>query len=304
MKNKKEFFGVLFSVLICVLVVFAGVYAATTIGNNITAGGTIAINGSAHDTELSVIGTASISEDLWASGSFQFAGGEGTATVSYSRLGSTTTGHSLADADDLLIGGLLEVDDAVYFDSTASIATSLVVPYIVGNMDAGEYLRIGDTGTTGHSLAANDDLLIGGKLEVDGTAYFDGVASISEMDFSSGLVTADVLQAGSGTTSVSYSRFGSSTTTNSQMDAADDVLISGELEVDATSYFDGLVSVSDANGLQIGGGSTIFGDSASPSGSCTKGDVHINSAANSGTGANRIISVCDVTNEWSAIDAQ
>jgi hypothetical protein len=32
----------------------------------------------------------------------------------------------------------------------------------------------GDAGTTSHSLAANDDLFVTGKLEVDGAAYFDG----------------------------------------------------------------------------------------------------------------------------------
>jgi len=43
----------------------------------------------------------------------------------------------------------------------------------------GVYTRIGDAGTTSHSLAANDDLLVSGVLEVDGVAYFDaGITSI------------------------------------------------------------------------------------------------------------------------------
>ena len=33
---------------------------------------------------------------------------------------------------------------------------------------------IGDAGSTSHSLAANDDLFVSGKLEVDGDVYFDG----------------------------------------------------------------------------------------------------------------------------------
>ncbi|MFZ5559801.1 MAG: hypothetical protein ACOZAL_03335 [Patescibacteria group bacterium] len=179
MKKAKEFFAVLFSIIICVLVVFVVVKATTTVGNNVSVGGVLSVNGSGTATEFSVLGTASISEDLWASGSFQFGGGESTATVSYSRLGSNTTGHSLADADDLLVSGLLEVDDAVYFDSTASVATSLRVPMLYGNVDAGGYLRIGDEALTSHSLAAEDDLLVTGKLEVDGTAYFDGQVSLS-----------------------------------------------------------------------------------------------------------------------------
>lgn len=38
---------------------------------------------------------------------------------------------------------------------------------------AGDYNRIGDAAATSHSLASEDDLLVTGKLEVDGNAYFD-----------------------------------------------------------------------------------------------------------------------------------
>ena len=38
---------------------------------------------------------------------------------------------------------------------------------------AGDYIRIGDAGVTTHSLASEDDLLVTGKFEVDGDAYFD-----------------------------------------------------------------------------------------------------------------------------------
>ena len=117
MKNKKEFFGVLISVLVCTFLAVLGIYAATTIGNSVQ------VNGSSASTELSVIGTASISQDFWASGSFQFGAGEGTGSLSYSRLGAGTTDHSLADADDLLITGLLEVDDTAHFDGVVSVSS-------------------------------------------------------------------------------------------------------------------------------------------------------------------------------------
>jgi hypothetical protein len=38
----------------------------------------------------------------------------------------------------------------------------------------GAYLRIGDAGTTAHSLASEDDLMVTGKLEVKGNTYLDG----------------------------------------------------------------------------------------------------------------------------------
>lgn len=66
---------------------------------------------------------------------------------------------------------------------------------------------------------------------------------------------------------------------------------------------DGTASISDTLYLGNAGISLTTG-TASPSGNCTVGSIHFNSSANSGTGANRIISVCDVTNEWSAVDVQ
>ncbi len=45
----------------------------------------------------------------------------------------------------------------------------------------GDYLRIGDAGTTSHTLAANDDLLVSGKLEVDGVFWGDGGFYLTEM---------------------------------------------------------------------------------------------------------------------------
>lgn len=38
---------------------------------------------------------------------------------------------------------------------------------------AGDYIRIGNAGSTSHSLASEDDLLVTGKLEIDGTCYID-----------------------------------------------------------------------------------------------------------------------------------
>ena len=131
MKNKKQFFGVLFSILISVFLVFVVVYAATTIGSDV-----------------------SITDDLTITGNaLTFA-----------------NGASLSNNDSEL---LLITEDLVSIAGKASVS---------------------------------------GAFYVGGTATFDGIASIGQMLFSSGLVTGDVLQAG-GTTSVSYSRLGLGTVT-------------------------------------------------------------------------------------------
>src|SRR5574343_1697149 len=42
----------------------------------------------------------------------------------------------------------------------------------------GDYLIVGDAGTASHSLAANDDLFVSGKLECGGNFFSDGPAYV------------------------------------------------------------------------------------------------------------------------------
>ena len=51
-----------------------------------------------------------------------------------------------------------------------TLATSASIPTLYGT---GAYLRVGDAATTSHSLASEDDLMVSGKLEVDGCTYLD-----------------------------------------------------------------------------------------------------------------------------------
>lgn len=162
MKHKKQFFGVLISVLVCAFIVSLFVYATTTISEDIDV-----------DAGKLVAGYDAIMEHALQVGN--------DSSVSYSRFGTTSTGHGLTANDDVLFGGVVEFDDDVYFDDFASIADDayLRVPIIYGAVDSGRYLRIGDQALTSHQLDAQDDLLITGELEVDGTAFFDGVVSVS-----------------------------------------------------------------------------------------------------------------------------
>ena len=45
---------------------------------------------------------------------------------------------------------------------------------------AGDYIRIGDAGTTAHSLASEDDLMVTGKLEVKAQSYFELTMALKE----------------------------------------------------------------------------------------------------------------------------
>ena len=62
---------------------------------------------------------------------------------------------------------------SVYNGSTGVFyvdATSTTIKLIGGSSTP---IQIGDAGSTSHGLAANDDLFVSGKLEVDGYSYFD-----------------------------------------------------------------------------------------------------------------------------------
>ncbi|MBI4117343.1 MAG: NYN domain-containing protein [Parcubacteria group bacterium] len=180
---------------------------------------------------------------LTASSGFNFALGFSTATVSYSRLGTATTGYS-SDIDkfnDFLISGALEVDGNSFFDAKASIS---------GNFQTGGRFIFGDNGDTGEINTSNWDIsstgaLTGigaitadGILTVDDRAEFQGTASASY------LLTGNTLQVG-GFASVAYNRFGTSTTGHANyISTSNDLLISGDLETRGTASFGGVASVS------------------------------------------------------------
>ena len=85
-----------------------------------------------------------------------------SSATQLSRLGAGTSGNPLitqgAAANPIWFTGLTFANDG-----TKTTILGL----------AGDYTRIGDAGTTGHSLASEDDLLVTGKLEVDGLVFFD-----------------------------------------------------------------------------------------------------------------------------------
>lgn len=100
------------------------------------------------------------------------------------------------------------------------------------------YLKVG-TGTTGHALSAVNDVLISGKLEVDGYAYFDADIYMDGDD----IHNVDSIWGNS-----TYLRIGDASTTSHSLDADDDLLVTGELEVTGDVYFDGAVQFGTFSG--------------------------------------------------------
>jgi len=217
------------------------------------------------DTKFEVGGTASATNTL-VSGAVQFAG---NASVSYSRFGTGATGHGLSASNDLLITGFTEFDKKAYFDATASATYffSQNAAQFAGNASVA-YSRFG-TGTTGHGLSASNDLLITGFTEFDKKTYFDATASAAYFFSRNAAQFA-------GNASVAYSRFGTGATGHS-LAAANDLLVTGLLEIDGNAFFDSKASIS--SNLQISG--RFIADTAA-SNSFT-GDLTVTRAARVGT---------------------
>jgi hypothetical protein len=74
----------------------------------------------------------------------------------------------------------LTVSGLIYANGNITKAPGSVLSIYGGN----SYVRIGDTAVTSHLLDSENDLLIGGELEVDGATYLDGSLTIS------GLITS------------------------------------------------------------------------------------------------------------------
>lgn len=111
-------------------------------------------------------------------------------------LGTTVSTHSVSAVADAIISGKLEVDGAVFFDgavtgaSTLTLTSHLIVDtstlYVdatnnkvgIGTTTPDAGLHVGTKVST-HSVSAAADLLVSGKIEVDGVAWFDGNTTLA-----------------------------------------------------------------------------------------------------------------------------
>ncbi len=91
--------------------------------------------------------------------------------ISPSGFSGTLSGDlTLPSAGSLISAGTILVKPSGDTDDYLTFATVSNIPSIYGT---GSYVRIGDAAATSNSLASEDDLMVSGKLEVDGNSYFD-----------------------------------------------------------------------------------------------------------------------------------
>lgn len=207
--------------------------------------------------KFEVGGTASAAY-FFTHNSIQVSGTTG-ASVAYSRFGTGTTGNAvqLDAANDLLITGALEVDAKSFFDGTASVASNFEVGGTasvsgVFGLNDGQ-IRPGANSATAfrfQNAAGTTTVLTidttNGKVGIGKTpaTTFDvkGTASAAYGFFDRSLQVA-----GATGVSVAWSRFGTGAANRTtDIDASNDLYITGALEVDGKSFFDDTASVGGA----------------------------------------------------------
>ncbi len=184
----------------------------------------------------------------------------GYASVAYSRFGvaaATTHSDFITTTSDLLINGDFEVDGKGFFDGTASVTSNFEVGgtasisgvlYLAagqirpesGGDSTTAFLFQNAAGTTTVLTIDTTNKRVGIGATPSTTFEVQGTASASYF------LTTNTIQAGAlfSTATVAYSRFGAGTTDYSTfVDAANDLLITGALEVDSKAFFDGTASV-------------------------------------------------------------
>ena len=207
--------------------------------------------------------------NLGAAGVGQFGG---IATLSYSRFGIATTSYSLVDSDDLLISGMLEVDEESWFDSLVNFQTiaSASLFYAKDGSVASPSYTFSLDPNTGIFREGDDSLSFttGGTRRInigsDGALTIDAVASHSaEGDWA---FDTDTFYINSGTNRVGIGITAPSALldvgggTINHIDGTNDILIADSLEVDGQAWFDSNASVSGKFEVL---GSTTLGDTTS-----------------------------------------
>lgn len=230
---KRNFLMVVVGTLLF-LSIFTITYASTTVGTNLSTTGTF----------TQTVGSATAAR-------FQNAAGSNTL------LTIDTTNWRVG------IGGTPQTMFEV--QGTASASYFLTGNTLqVGGFSSAAYSRFGTNTTTSNFLTTSNDLLISGKFEVDGSASFDRKIEVQGTASASYFLTGNTIQV-NGFASAAYSRFGTNTT-GSFLTNANDLLISGRLEVDASVQFDKTIQVQGTasasyflteNTIQVGGNASV-----------------------------------------------
>ena len=216
-KNKKQIISISLSVIVSVFLVSLAVYAATTIGSNITTGGTLSVTGDASFSTASTTGNfwlgnqtaddddflymdASSTEYLmWDDSANQFVFSNGVSIPSATTTDSLYIGGIASTTGAVYVGMLSAAgDDYLYFDANESLE-SLMWDDDPGKFVISDDLQVTGVGTstiaiwagTGGTVDNIDltggDLYVQNDAEIDGGLYVDSATTTDTTSIGSGV---------------------------------------------------------------------------------------------------------------------
>jgi len=209
-------------------------------------------------------------------------GGTGSGGIAYLRVGDAgTTAHSLNSEDDLMVTGELEVKSNFYVDGTATIGTLTgmlkaatgVVAAAIADTDYQQVVTWGDgleyaAGTAAVDFNTTNLKITASELntiqDIDATATpsFAGLTLTGGATLTGDVISgiADLIGT-SGSGDRGYIRIGDVATTAHSLDANDDLMVTGELEVSGAAWVDNTLTIT---GVVLVGSASTFAESAVP----------------------------------------
>src|SRR3989338_8934446 len=184
---------------------------------------------------------STIGTNMSTTGTFTQPAGSATAARFQNVAGTITVLH--VDTNNYRVGVGNEAPGTTFeVQGTASASYFLTGNTLqVGGYSSAAYSRFGMNTADASAISTTNDLLISGNLEVDLRSYFDSPAEFQGTASASYFLTVNTIQVG-GNASAAYSRFGTNTTTHvGTVSGANDLLITGGLEVNGSAAFDGFV---------------------------------------------------------------
>jgi hypothetical protein len=318
--NKKQFFSVLISVLICVFVFSVIVYATTTVGENVTIGGTLTIGGVA---PLKADGTQALTAN-WDVGAFKVSvdslwfnsynnivinghkattldpsGGDNIYMGYAAGFGSTTSTNNIGYYNiGLGVAALQRVESG---HQNIAIGGNVLENLVSGN----GIIAIGhDAGY--NNITGSTNIFLGyraGYYETDSNKLFiDNTGRASEEDARGKALIYGEFDATPSNQILRVNGFlgvGTVATPSYQLSVDGTASISDNLYTEDI-FASGVVSASDANGLMIGEGVKLTAGLASPSGACgTAGSLYIRSGQ---ADIDLVINICGSDGAWNPTD--
>ncbi len=175
-KFLKDILTIVLTVVVCSLVIAGGIYASSTIGNNVSVGGTMSVTGNATSSANLVVGTT-----IWAAptSTFTLVGSaylNNKATTSHAFwIGTGGVANNInLDGGDLYVQDGLEIDGQIFVTGAARLPSVNATSSIMDSATTSDSFSIGGRATTTNNTVIGARTLSTGTTTITIGGYGSG----------------------------------------------------------------------------------------------------------------------------------